>query len=163
MKKYVFGGVFVAALLGSVSAQANGITLCFASQVSNVAIIPEIDYVESAVVITDSNNNPTIKADSFYGKDSTVGSYWTSAYPATITLPAGCSTVYFMVKNTPPSTSTQWMCAQPNIANGPTNAAGTAFSVVSGAISGSTSSATMIIPAIPNQAPATVSGCPKGY
>ncbi len=164
MKKFFISAALAAvAMTASVGAKADGITLCFASSVSNVSIIPQIDFVESAVVINNASGSPILKADSFYGKNTTVGSYWTSAYPANITLPAGCSTIYFMVKNTPPSTGTQWMCAQPGVSAGPTNAAGTAFATVVGAIGGGALSGVMQIPAIPNAAPATVSGCPQGY
>jgi hypothetical protein len=164
VKKFLFSVAFAAvAMTASVGAKADGITLCFASAVSNVSLIPEIDFVESAVVINNASGTPILKADSQYGKNTTVGSYWTSAYPANITLPSGCSTIYFMVKNTPPSTATQWMCAQPTVGNGPTNAAGTAFATVVGSIGGGALSGVMQIPAIPNAAPTTVSGCPQGY
>lgn len=164
MKKFLISAAFAAiAMTVSAGAKADGVTLCFSSSVSNVSIIPQIDFVESAVVINNASGTPILKADSMYGKNTTVGSYWTSAYPANITLPAGCSTVYFMVKNTPPSTGTQWMCAQPTVANGPTNAAGTAFATVTGSIGGGALSGVMQIPAIPNAAPASVSGCPQGY
>jgi hypothetical protein len=164
VKKFLFSAAFAAvAMTASVGAKADGITLCFASAVNNVSIIPTIGFVESAVVINNASGTPILKADSQYGSSSTVGSYWTSAYPANITLPTGCSTIYFMVKNTPPSTGTQWMCAQPAIGNGPTNAAGTAFATVVGSIGGGAQSGVMQIPAIPNAAPATVSGCPQGY
>jgi hypothetical protein len=165
MKKLLISAVFAAVAMTAAAgaAKADGITLCFASAVSNVALVPQIDFVESAVVINNAAGAPILKADSQYGKNTTVGSYWTSAYPANITLPAGCSTIYFMVKNTPPSTGTQWMCAKAAAANGPTNAAGVAFSVVNGVIGGQSISATALIPAVPNVAPAPVSGCPQGY
>lgn len=158
-----FCGVALTAAAASAQSASAGVTLCFASQVSGVAIVPQLDFVESAVVVTDANGSPIVKADNFYGKNSVVGSYWTSAYPANITLPAGCSTVYFMVKNTPPSTATQWMCAPPTVASGPVNAAGTAFSVVNGVVGGAALSATMVIPAIPNVAPTITTTCPRGY
>lgn len=163
MNKFLFVGVLASAMLAAAGAKAQGLTLCFASAVSNVALLPQVDFVESAVVINDSSGSAILKADSLYGNNSTVGSYWTSAYPANITLPAGCSTIYLMVKNTPPSTSSQWMCTQAAVANGPTNAAGAAFSIVNGVIGGQSISATVMIPAIPNQAPASVSDCPRGY
>lgn len=158
-----FGGVFFTAFAASAQGAPAGLTLCFDSQVSNVAIVPQIDFVESAVVVTDASGNAIVKADSLYGKDSTVGKYWTSAYPANITLPAGCSTISFMVKNTPPSTGTQWMCAAPVVSTGPTNAAGTASSVVNGVIGGSLLSGAALIPAMPNKAPTTTTTCPQGY
>ena len=162
MKKILLSAVFGCAIIASGAAKADGITLCFANQVSNVALLPQINFVESAVVITNASGSPVLKADSNYG-DAIVGSYWTSKLtPQNITLSAGCSTIYFMLKNTAPSTSTQWMCAAPSVSNGPTNAAGVAFSTATGSIGGGVASAAMLIPAIPNAAPATVSGCPSG-
>lgn len=161
MKKFA---VFAAAcaLLSTGATKADGLKVCFGDSVNNVALLSFIGGVENAIVIVpEGSGNQSIKANTYYG-EAVVGSYWTSKLPGTVTLPSGCSVVYFMTKTTSPAGATPWACNTPVIGQGSTDAKGVVNHVVSGSVGASVTSGALVIPGAPNSAPTTVTGCPSG-
>ena len=136
-------------------AQAANLTVCLGAEVPNVTLSSVVTGMENAIVITDANNNPVIKADNYFGNGA--GAYWTSGLPQTTTLQAGCYTFYFMTKPTTPAPSVNWLCDQPGVypADG--------FTMVSGAL-GNVTAGFVIIPAVPTNITNNASAaCPQGW
>ena len=154
-KLLLCGAVVGAGLSVAGGAQAGNVNLCFAANVSNVTLSSVVTGMENAIVITDSNNNPVVKADNYYNNGA--GTYWTSALPQTTTLNAGCYNFYFMTKPTTPQGSVNWLCDQPAVFPG------NGFTTVSGAL-GNVTAGFVIIPVVPTSGTGNPSAaCPQGW
>lgn len=175
MTKKLLSAIAAAALLSAAPAAAEdanlngfqakkrntGIYVCFSRNLENVALIPELAFVESAIVIYDSNDKEVVKANTDY-KEQTTGNYWTSKLPQNINLKAGCYTFHFMIKTTPPSTSVQWSCATAVSARGLTNSGDRVFTTLTGAIGAGALSHIVMLPGEPTDTPVGKNTCPSG-
>lgn len=177
MKHKLLSAVFTAGLLAAapiwtVSAaygassdyplKATGVELCFSEKVRNIALIPNLDFVEMGVVIVDKKDDkPVIKSNTHYNEKST-GKYWTSKMPQNITLDKGCYTFYFMNKSTPPNTSFYWVCARMSVSNGLTDNKYNKSTTVTGLIGSRAISIAALIPDISTTSPVFTNTCPSG-
>lgn len=175
MKKMLLAVLAAGTLLSATAAAADnltdtpekrkpntGITLCFPNDMSNIALIPEFSFVESAIIIYDAvTKDEVIKANTTYG-DKTTGSYWTSKLPQNIKLNKGCYRFHFMVKSTPPNTSARWICSVPRVDYGPVNAAGDPLSTLTGTVGAGALSHVIMFPEVPNKLPEDSKYCPEG-
>lgn len=154
-KLLLCGAVVGAGLSVAGGAEAANVQLCFSASVSNVTLSSVVTGMENAIVITDKNNNPIVKADNYFGNGA--GSYWTSTLPQTTTLNAGCYNFYFMTKPTTPSGTSNWLCDQPAVFPG------NGFTTVSGTL-GNVTAGFVLVPVAPasgsNNAEAA---CPQGW
>lgn len=175
MKKMLLAALATATLLSAAAAAAanltdtpekrkpnTGITLCFPSDMANIALLPEFSFVESAIIIYDVEaKKEVVKANTTYG-DKTTGSYWTSKLPQNIALKKGCYRFHLMAKPTPPTTSARWVCSAPRIDYGPVNAAEEQLSTLTGTIGAGALSHVIIFPDVPNKLPEDSKFCPEG-
>lgn len=142
--------------------KATGVELCFDEKMHDIALIPNLDFVEMGVIIIDKKDNkPVVKSNTHY-KEKTTGGYWTSKLPQNVTLDKGCYTFYFMNKSTPPNTSYYWVCARMNVSNGLTNAKYKSSTTVTGIIGARSISLAALIPGISSTSPVFTNTCPSG-
>lgn len=137
-------------------AQAANVTVCFEKAMNEVALVSGLTGVESGVVINDASGNALVKANNYFNNGA--GSYWTSGLPQTITLPAGCSTFYFMMKTKPLDGKAGWICNAPVASPGE-------LTVIYGSVGKtSTPSALAIVPGTPNDGKTDLTAaCPRGW
>lgn len=142
--------------------KATGVELCFDYKVQDIALIPNLDFVEMGVVIVDKKDDKAVVKSNTHYKDKTTGSYWTSKLPQNVTLDKGCYTFYFMNKSTPPDTSFYWVCARMNVSNGLKNLNYKASTTVTGLIGARAISLAALIPYVSNTPPVFTNTCPSG-
>lgn len=149
--------------VGAAAAPTYGLKLCFADKIVAGALLPQVGFVETAVVIRNEKDVDVVKANSSYGA-KVVGSYWTSALPRNITLDAGCYTFFFMIKNAPPTTGVEWSCAAPSAGDGPVQPQREIkYTTVSGYIGAGVISGVALLPFYPNKKPVNIGDCPRGF
>lgn len=142
--------------------KATGVELCFDEKTHDIALIPNLDFVEMGVVIVaKKDDKPVVKSNTHY-KDKTTGGYWTSKLPQNVTLDKGCYTFYFMNKSTPPDTSFYWVCARMNVSNGLTNASYKKSTTITGLIGARSISLAALVPDISSTPPVFTNTCPSG-
>lgn len=142
--------------------KATGVELCFDDKIHNIALLPNLDFIEMGVVIIDKKDGKAVVKSNTHYKEKTTGGYWTSKLPENIILDKGCYTFYFMNKSTPPNTSSFWLCGRMNVSNGLTDAVSNKSTTVTGLIGSRTISIAALIPGISSSTPVFTNTCPSG-
>lgn len=149
--------------VGAATTPTYGLKLCFADKIMSGALLPQVGFVETAVIIRNDQGVDVVKANSSYG-EKIVASYWTSALPRNVDLNAGCYTFFFMIKNSPPATGVEWSCATPAAGDGPVQPERELkYTTITGYIGAGVVSGVALLPYYPNKKPEKISDCPRGF
>lgn len=164
MKQKLAGLVLAAALASANPALAqpaagDGLSVCLPTVVNHVTLSPLVSHLETAIIVTDESGAPLIKAGVRYGEPG-AEQYLTSALPSSVTLPAGCSTIFVAMRPRTPDNNAPWACARSILATGPISSAGVLSSVVNSTLGGGVFLATIVIPSPPSAGPKLMGVCP---
>lgn len=165
-----FCALLVAAIAAPNAAHARaGVTACLSAKTDDITIVDQVIGAENGVVIIGNeagkakpNDTPVFAGDNYFGHGA--GAYWKSALPATLSLPQGCYTFFFMTKTAVPG-GTQWLCNHVNIGNGGIGANGAKTTTLSGQLGAGATSGFILVPAVmvPPTFESNITQCPKAY